>query len=156
MSIVHIITEEDQWMSHNSELFWQNNMQNILSKVRENTEVNLLLTNDHNIAQLNSKFRNQDKATNVLSFPQHENICDIDGFAGDIAMSLETIEKEALDFEISFFDHCCHLFVHGALHLLGFDHQNEKEALDMENTEINVLHYFNITNPYILHKGKHV
>ena len=67
---------------------------------------------------------------------------------GDIIIALETMQREAAEKQISLHDHFCHLFTHGILHLLGFDHIEDEEAEHMENFEINILKRLNIKNPY--------
>lgn len=117
--------------------------------------VNLSLGNDETVHRLNREFRGIDKPTNVLSFA---NIDDPDFTLpaaedgeielGDIIIALETVEREARDQNISFRDHFCHLLVHGLLHLLGYDHQEDAEAEHMEGLEIRILQQLNIKNPY--------
>lgn len=117
--------------------------------------VNLSLSNDAEVQRLNKEFRGLDKPTNVLSFA---NIDDPD-FAlepagadslelGDIIIALETLEAEAAQKGISLRDHFCHLFAHGLLHLLGYDHQEDAEAEHMEGLEVQILQQLNIRNPY--------
>ncbi len=117
--------------------------------------VNLALSNDENIHALNAEFRHMDKPTNVLSFA---NIDD-ESFEeeikiapqielGDIMIALETMQHEAEEKQISLHDHYCHLFIHGLLHLLGFDHIEDDEAEYMESFEIAILAQMNIDNPY--------
>lgn len=115
----------------------------------------LVLSNAEQVRQLNAEFRKQDKPTNVLSFA---NI-DADDFRqivenddiinlGDIIMAWEVLVDEAKQKKISAEHHFIHLLVHGILHLLGFDHQNDDEAEVMESIEIAVLGLMNIANPY--------
>ena len=128
-----------------------------LLKIKSKFSISLLLTDDLKITQLNKKFKNIAYPTNVLSFPSLErNINLIDNldlnvdfnFLGDIVMSSDTIIKEAnLDNKIVS-DHLTHLFIHGVLHLLGYDHINNKEADIMEKLEINILFNLGIENPY--------
>ena len=118
-------------------------------------EVNLLLTDDNEIRQLNYDFRSIDTPTNVLSFPQYEqpeelNLDVENTCIGDIAMAYETIKREAIDFNKRFFDRATHLFVHGTLHLLGLDHVEENERFEMERVETEILALFNIKDPYTL------
>ena len=118
--------------------------------------IGLTLDNDENVRRLNKEFRNIDKPTNVLSFA---NIDDPDFAAdcrtfdevelGDIIIALETTSREAETKGITLHDHFCHLFIHGLLHLLGFDHQNDDEAEIMEQHEINILKRLGIANPYM-------
>ena len=144
---------------------WKNLLQDvsncfILKKLGGNFSVNILLTDDESIQDLNKRFRGKDSPTNVLSFPQYDKIdaisYDDEIFIGDIAMSYEKIMRESLEFNIKFFDRCTHLFVHGVLHLLGMDHMNEIEQDEMENLEIKILEEFGIENPYILGEEKKV
>ena len=117
--------------------------------------VNLALSNDDAVHKLNAEFRGMNKPTNVLSFA---NIDD-DGFEnevavadlielGDIIIALETMQREADEKGISLHDHFCHLFTHGLLHLLGFDHIEDDEAEYMEDFEVEILKTMNIANPY--------
>jgi probable rRNA maturation factor len=69
-------------------------------------------------------------------------------FLGDIALSFETIKMEALSQGKPIGDHVIHLVVHGVLHLLGFDHENDEDAFIMESLETAVLSTLNIPNPY--------
>ena len=112
---------------------------------------------------LNRNFRNVNKPTNVLSFPEHEtefwNNLDIsvetsEIFLGDIAMSYEQIMRECREYSINFFDRCSHLFVHGVLHLFGADHIEPKEQEEMESMEIEILKKFGMKNPYVLEGEK--
>ncbi len=115
--------------------------QNALPEARQG-ELSIVLTDDAHIQALNRDYRNKDKPTNVLSFPQ-------DGLLlGDIILALETVQREATDKGVSFGDHAAHLLIHGYLHLLGYDHQNDKDALQMEALEIKALASLNIDNPY--------
>ena len=131
---------------------------NIITRMHEcsNCSVNLLLTDNKNIQQLNKDFRNIDKPTNILSFPQFapENKKPLsklnDVSIGDLAMSYDVIMEESKLFNKSFFDRCTHLFVHGVLHLLGMDHIEEDERLKMESLEIKILEIFGIKNPYFV------
>jgi probable rRNA maturation factor len=107
-------------------------------------EVSILLTNDVAIQVLNSDYRGFDKPTNVLSFPQDDEV-----LLGDIAMAYETLAREAGEQDKTFHDHFTHLFVHGVLHLLGYDHEEKHDQEDMEKQEINILHGLGIQNPYV-------
>lgn len=106
-------------------------------------EVSVVLTNDQRIRQLNAKYRKKDKPTNVLSFPQDHEI-----LLGDIILSYETIQREAEEQQKSFLHHLQHLCVHGFLHLLGHDHEEDEEAEEMEACEIKICKALNIGNPY--------
>jgi probable rRNA maturation factor len=127
-----------------------------VTKVLCPLEVNILLTNNREVKELNHRFRNKNAPTNVLSFSSLEKDDNpwatapknITLLLGDIALAYETIEQEALDQHKPFDHHLGHLVVHGLLHLLGYDHETEDEAKEMEDLEIQILHDLNINNPY--------
>ena len=118
--------------------------------------VNLSLSNDEEVHRLNKEFRNMDKPTNVLSFANVDDPDFEEELAnstevlelGDIIIALETLEREAQEQSISLQDHLSHLLVHGLLHLLGYDHQEDDEAEHMESLEVKILQQLNIKNPY--------
>lgn len=120
-----------------------------LSEVNE-VIISVLLTNDDSIRQLNHDFRGKDKATNVLSFPMQESLenPDTSVYLGDIALSYETVADEAVKQNKSFKDHFTHLYIHGMLHLMGYDHEHDQDAEIMEAKEIAILKDLGIGNPY--------
>ena len=99
------------------------------------------------IQSLNYKFANKDKPTNVLSFPSYLK-SNHELFLGDIIFSNETINKEAIRDKKSMNNHLIHLFIHGVLHLLGYDHKTVSQAKKMEDLEIEILNILQIDNPY--------
>ncbi len=109
-------------------------------------EVSLLLCGDARIRELNKAWRGIDKATNVLSFPQQGP--ELQPLLGDIAISYETLQREARIELKSFSDHYSHMVVHGFLHLLGCDHEAKKDALLMENFERKILARLGVADPY--------
>ena len=119
-------------------------------------EVSVKLSDDSEVHSLNKAYRGKDKPTNVLSFPQIQpdlldtlaNTDDGEALLGDIILAYETCREEASAKDVAFSDHVSHLIVHGSLHLLGYDHENEIEAGVMENCEINALATLGIANPY--------
>lgn len=117
-------------------------------------EVNIKLTNDAEVQILNRQYRGKDRPTNVLSFPammdeelQHLPD-DFSPILGDIALAYETIQREASEQEKTFQNHVSHLIVHGLLHLMGYDHETDSEAEEMEALEIDILKKQSIPNPY--------
>ena len=116
------------------------------------TELSILFTDDAHIRTLNALWRDKDKATNVLSFPAFPVTKGgaIPPMLGDIALALETIEREAGLENKSFDHHLTHLVVHGTLHLLGYDHEDEADAEDMEAAERRILARLAIADPYAL------
>ncbi|WP_265026327.1 rRNA maturation RNase YbeY [Wolbachia endosymbiont (group A) of Bibio marci] len=99
--------------------------------------ISIALADDDLLHQLNLKFREMDKPTNVLSFPyeQLSNECDL----GDIAISIDTIKRESHEYCIPTLAHITHMLVHGLLHLLGYDHQKKDEEIIMKNLEREIL-----------------
>lgn len=117
--------------------------------IREGSEISLLFTDDRHIEAINREFRGQDKPTNVLSFPQNSPDAAIFGpYLGDIVLAFETVFREAEHEKKSFTHHLQHLLVHGFLHLVGYDHETEDEANEMESLEIDILRDLKIENPY--------
>lgn len=117
--------------------------------------LNLCLSDDENVHKLNLEFRNQDKPTNVLSFANidSEDFDDMLEFEqtielGDIIIAYETMEREAKEQEVSFKNHFCHLWTHGILHILGYDHIKDNDREEMESHEIAILDKLGIENPY--------
>ena len=106
----------------------------------ENSEVSIILTDDENIRALNKKYRNIDRATDVLSFAFRESdepqILDSENeILGDIIISVERAKIQAEDFGHSFLREIIFLEVHGFLHLLGYDHIEENDRLEMEEEQ---------------------
>ena len=110
-------------------------------------EVSLLLCDDAFIRALNARWRGQDKPTNVLSFPAATDPA-ATPMLGDIAIAFETLAREAEDEGKSLRAHYVHLLVHGALHLVGYDHQSDAEAEVMERLERACLASLGIDDPY--------
>jgi len=103
----------------------------------------ILLADDAKLEALNTQFRKKNKPTNVLSFPAAE-----DGYLGDVAIAYGVTAREARESGKSIHDHAVHLAVHGALHLLGYDHESAREARIMEPLEIAILAKLGIADPY--------
>lgn len=112
-------------------------------------EVTVLLADDRRLRQLNARWRGQDKPTNVLSFPDGTVLPDGPECLGDLALALETLEREADGEGKRPADHLAHLVIHGVLHLLGWDHEaDEAEAEEMEDLERRALAGLGIDDPY--------
>ena len=116
----------------------------------ENTEVCVALSSDDQVAELNGSYRGKPAPTNVLSFPAVAMV-PMEGearFLGDIALALETLQREAGDMGVPVAHHLQHLVVHGLLHLLGYDHLTDSEAEEMEALEVRVLSSLGVADPY--------
>ena len=120
----------------------------VASKFDKAFEVTIVLADDALVQTLNHKYRNQNKPTNVLSFPSglketgfHEDLPTL----GDVIVAFETVKAEASS-RLS--EHLSHLVVHGCLHLLGYDHEDDAAAHEMEALEVKILIGLGIKNPY--------
>lgn len=166
---INLITEEKLWLNQDKliakrikSLLKKIIPQTPLQKIIGNIEISVLLTGDKKIQELNKNYRNKNKATNVLSFPlldskkiKNGNLQKLDLnnellVLGDIILSYKTIKKEAEEQNKNFDDHLTHLLIHSLLHLIGFDHENSKDAKIMEGLEIKILSKMKIKNPYLI------
>jgi len=122
-------------------------------------EVGVLLAGDRAIRRLNARHRGIDRPTNVLAFPllEIEHGRPVSGpspdaaaplMLGDVALALETVCREAAESGKPVGHHLCHLVVHGTLHLLGFDHQDDADARLMEDLERAILAGLQVPDPY--------
>ena len=111
----------------------------------------VLLTDDEAVRELNSRFRGKDRPTNVLSFPGGGmTMPGAPIHLGDIVLAFETCRDEAGAQGKSLANHLMHLVVHGVLHLLGRDHEDETEAEAMEAEERTLLASLGVADPYSL------
>ena len=118
-------------------------------------ELSVRLTSDEEVRALNAHWRGKDKPTNVLSFPLAEQYELEQGdepgpelMLGDIIIARGVCEREASEKHVSLEDHAAHLIVHGTLHLLGYDHQDDESAADMEAREVKALAAIGLADPY--------
>ena len=115
--------------------------------------VSLRLCDDLQMRHINRQYRQIDRTTNVLSFPaidmpSHKLDPGVPALLGDIVIAAETVTREAESLQISVADHLMHLFVHGMLHLFGYDHIDNDTAETMELLEAQFLVNLGIANPY--------
>jgi probable rRNA maturation factor len=119
-------------------------------------EISIRLTSDEEVRTLNRQYRQQDKPTNVLSFPMVQpdlidslaNTDDGEVLLGDIVLAYETCAREGAERGVPLEDHATHLIVHGVLHLLGYDHMTDSEAEAMEAIERDVMATLVLHDPY--------
>ena len=112
-------------------------------------QVSIEIVDKDTSQDLNKTYRNKDKPTNVLSFP-----LDLPEFVeeiliGDLAICAKVVKQEAKQQNKMPDHHWAHLTIHGCLHLLGYDHIDDKEAEEMEAIEIKLLKQLGIENPYL-------
>jgi probable rRNA maturation factor len=118
--------------------------------VADGTEISIVFTDDAHIRSLNREWREKDKATNVLSFPAmpiRPGVA-LPPVLGDIVLAAETIRREAGLEDKPFEHHLIHLMVHGFLHIVGYDHETDAEAEEMEAAERRILARLAIPDPY--------
>ncbi|CAC9437784.1 Metal-dependent hydrolase YbeY, involved in rRNA and/or ribosome maturation and assembly [Bathymodiolus heckerae thiotrophic gill symbiont] len=114
----------------------------------EASELLIRIVDIAEIQYLNKTYREQDKPTNVLSFPSDLPKEINAAILGDVVICSAVVRKEAEAQNKTFDHHLIHMAVHGTLHLLGYDHIEEGEAEAMEALEIKILHGLKICNPY--------
>lgn len=119
--------------------------------ISTDAEVSVRVVDTAEMQRLNSEFRDQDKPTNVLSFPAGE----LDGLPddaelplGDIVVCATLVASEAEQQGKTIGDHWAHMLIHGTLHLLGFEHESDSDAAEMEGLEIRIMSDHGVANPY--------
>ena len=159
---VDLIMEDARWKTLNLLQIANAAFKETLSHLdmrSENFICCILACSSKEIKGLNAKFRGKNNSTNVLSFPSTSEFCkvksspkfeaNVEPFElGDIAIAYEVCKKEAEFSGIDFEHHVYHLIIHSVLHLLGYDHEEEKNAAEMEKIEVQVLANLGISNPY--------
>ncbi|MDJ0759799.1 MAG: rRNA maturation RNase YbeY [Woeseiaceae bacterium] len=114
--------------------------------------VSLSVVDEEESRRLNREYRDQDKATNVLSFPMEFDVApppDEPLLLGDLAICGPVVAREAREQEKTPEDHWAHMVTHGVLHLAGHDHMNDEEAEVMERLEKKILARGGVADPYI-------
>lgn len=121
--------------------------------VARKCEVSIRVVDEEEGRELNKQYRDKDYATNVLSFPAENAMIvnlppDLPQLLGDIVICGPVVEREASDQHKAIESHWAHLLVHGTLHLLGHDHENDADAEAMEAIETRILARRGVANPY--------
>ena len=121
-------------------------------------EIAIRLASDADVQALNKDYRENDKPTNVLSFPMLDaeemagladgDESEMEILLGDIILAYETCAREAIEKNVPLAAHATHLIVHGTLHLLGYDHIADDEANEMETLERRAMAALGLHNPY--------
>ena len=117
----------------------------VLQHLKIKGEITVRLVDRPEIQSLNKQYRHQDKPTNILSFPMDKELAPL---LGDLVICTPLVIEEAVMQQKKVSDHFAHLTIHGVLHLLGYDHENERQANIMEGIEVQLLKNIGIENPY--------
>lgn len=151
--MVNFTTEMDKIISECTEKVLSAELGELYRQITDELEISILLTDDNKIQELNRDYREKDKSTDVLSFPQYESLAHLKSeveiiinsdtnqgiLLGDVVVSLETCVKQAKEYCHSVERELGFLVVHGMLHLLGYDHMTEEEKALMRSKEEHVL-----------------
>ncbi|RSD31849.1 rRNA maturation RNase YbeY [Vibrio pectenicida] len=129
--------------------FW---LTSTIDKFQPQAEVTVRIVDESESHQLNHEYRGKDKPTNVLSFPFEVPMeIEID-LLGDLIICKQVVEQEAKEQSKPLTAHWAHMVVHGSLHLLGYDHIEDKDAEEMESLETEIMQSMGFDDPYIAEK----
>ena len=149
----HLHLQDDRWAEvindSVEDRFWQ--MIAGIPEIEDGQVLNLgfIWTDADHITSLNHNFRDKDKPTNVLSFPDGDRDPETgEIYLGDVFLCWDVMSDEAAEQHVSLQHHTLHLMLHGVLHLLGYDHILPNEANEMESLEAQLLAKVGIANPY--------
>ncbi len=127
---------------------FQNWIAAALPKDKIESEITVRIVGIQESQELNLRYRNQDKPTNILSFPNEATVTVDPPLLGDLVICAPVIEEEAREQEKTTRAHWAHIVVHGTLHLLGYDHQDEVDASKMEALETKIVKLLGFPPPY--------
>lgn len=123
-------------------------------ELREEAELTVRIVDNEESQQLNLQYRGKDKPTNVLSFPFQNPPGITLPLLGDLVICKQVVENEAVQQNKTLTEHWAHMVIHGTLHLLGYDHIVENEAVEMETLETEILIKLGFADPYLSEKSK--
>jgi probable rRNA maturation factor len=134
-----------------SSMFLKNWAKAVLQNETTPFELTLRIVEANEMTDLNSRYRQKQGATNVLSFPYGEDPEENTKrtYLGDIVICAEVVNREAAEQKKSHDAHWAHIVIHGSLHLLGYDHIQDTDAEKMEEKEVQILKTLGFANPYI-------
>ena len=115
---------------------------------RDTAELTIRIVENDESQSLNATYRGKDKPTNVLSFPFEAPVGVTLPLLGDLIIATDVVEDEAKAQNKTLESHWAHMVVHGCLHLLGYDHIDDDEAVEMESLETQLLESLGFDNPY--------
>lgn len=119
-----------------------------LTNLKPDAELTIRISDASESQQLNNEYRGKNKPTNVLSFPFEAPPGIELPLIGDLIICPEVVLQESVEQEKAFHDHFAHMVIHGCLHLMGYDHIDNEEALEMESLEKQLLAELAIADPY--------
>ena len=122
----------------------------ILGRFNQDFELTIRVVDNAESQQLNHQYRGKDKPTNVLSFPFEVPEGIELNLLGDLVICADVVSQEAQEQNKTLTAHWAHMVAHGCLHLLGYDHINDNEAVEMESLETEILAELGFSNPYEL------
>ena len=129
-------------------------VESLATETEEASELVIRVVDANESQDLNKTFRGKNYPTNVLSFPADIQLPEGPTILGDIAICLPVVKREADEQSKRFDQHFAHMVVHGCLHLMGYDHEDEHDADQMEAKEIGILENLGYPNPYLSQEQK--
>lgn len=141
------IASKSQMLPHPSQIKeW---LEIVLEHEVDTAEMTVRLVDEKEMTQLNSQYRKKHGPTNVLAFPYEPIPGVASNYMGDVIICAPVVEFEANKIGLPEINHWAHMVVHGTLHLMGFDHDTDEAATDMESKEIMLLKKLGFPSPYL-------